>query len=351
MDSDSSYDERRLIGIDLHRRRSVLVHLAADGTQIGKAVRIENDVQRLSAQLVGTGESPRVVLEATYGWYWAADALAAAGAEVHLAHPLGVKMFTLRRVKNDERDAHDLADLLRLGRLPEAWIAPPEVRGIRELVRHRHKLVGQRAGLKSQVHAVLAKCGITVPVTDLFGQGGTSLLDTLRLPLPYSCRVDSLRRLIAAVNTEIAIADTLIAARLKGDPGYIAIRRIPGIGPVLAAVLVAEIGEITRFARPEQLCSWAGLTPRHRESDTTVKRGRITKQGSKLVRWAVIEAVQHVPAGTPMHAAKDRIVARRGSAARNIGKVAAARKLLTLVFYGLRDGHIRCLERGARATG
>ena len=71
------------------------------------------------------GEAPEVVLEATYGWYWAADALADVGAVVHLAHPLGVKAFAYRRVKNDVRDATDLADLLRMGRLPEAWIAPP----------------------------------------------------------------------------------------------------------------------------------------------------------------------------------------------------------------------------------
>ena len=81
----------------------------------------------------------------------------------------------------------------------------------------------------------------------------------------------------------------------RGDPGYVAVQTIPGVGPTLAAVFVAEIGDVTRFPGPAQLTSWAGLTPRHHESDTTVRRGRITKQGSKLVRWAAIEAVQHVP--------------------------------------------------------
>ena len=81
---------------------------------------------------------------------------------MHLAHPLGVKAFEYRRVKNDERDATDLADLLRMGRLPEAWIAPPATRELRELVRHRAKLVGMRSDCKAQVHAVLAKCGIQV---------------------------------------------------------------------------------------------------------------------------------------------------------------------------------------------
>ena len=140
-------------------------------------------------QVASWGESPEVVLEATYGWYWAADVLADAGATVHLAHPLGVKGFAYRRVKNDERDARDLADLLRMGRLPEAWIAPPEVRGLREAVRHRCKLVALRSGLKAQVHAVLAKQGVQVPMSDLFGVGGQKLLDELALDAPFHARV------------------------------------------------------------------------------------------------------------------------------------------------------------------
>jgi transposase len=340
---DTSHDARPVVGIDLHRRRTVLVTMQADGTQVGKPVRIVNDPARLKAALAGAGEHPRVVLEATYGWYWAVDALQQAGAEVHLAHPLGVAMFTLRRVKNDARDARDLADLLRMGRLAESWVAPPEVRELRELVRHRHSLVQLRTGLRCQVHAVLAKRGIEVPVTDLFGKAGSALLSDPRLTPPYSARVDALRRLIDAVDFEIALAQHLAHQRLYKDRGYLAIQQIPGVGPVLAAVLVAEIGDVHRFARPEQLCSWAGLTPRHRESDTTVHRGRITKQGSRLVRWAAIEASQKAPAGTPMHAIRERIEQRRGPAVGNLGKVAAARKLLTLVYYGMRDGHIRCL--------
>ena len=90
---------------------------------------------------------------------------------------------------------------------------------------------------------------------------------------------------------------------------------------------------------------WAGLTPRHRESDTTVHRGAITKQGSTLVRWAAVEAAQRIPATAGwLVATRAQITARRG---RNIATVAVARKLLTLVYYGLRDGHIRALTTGA----
>jgi transposase len=105
---------------------------------------------------------------------------------------------------------------------------------------------------------------------------------------------------------------------------------LPGIGPVLGAVIVAEIGDIRRFPGPGQLCSWAGLTPRHRESDTKVSRGHVTKQGSRMLRWAVCEAIRRQPAGTRPRQVKDAIIARRGREARNTAKVAAARELLTL---------------------
>jgi transposase len=291
------------------------------------------------------------VVEATYGWYWAADTLAAAGAEVHLAHPLGVKGFAYRRVKNDERDAADLADLLRMGRLPEAWIAPDEVRELRELTRYRHKLVRARTSCKDQVHAVLAKLGIPVTCTDIFGVWGNTWLDGLSLPQPYAGKVASLRKICALLAAEIAVLDAAIAGTVEHDRGYQAIRALPGIGPVLGAVIVAEIGDITRFPAPARLCSWAGLTPRHRESDTKVSRGHITKQGSRNLRWALIEAIQHGPAGHPLRQRKDDILARRGAQARNIAKVAAARQLLTWVYYAMRDGQARPLAAAIRQAG
>ena len=120
----NEYDGKQFVGIDLHRQRSVIVRQSESGEQLS-AVRIVNDPVALGLQLEDAGADPEVVLEATYGWYWAVDVLQAHGARVHLAHPLGVKGFRYRRVKNDVRDAGDLADLLRMGRLPEAWIAPP----------------------------------------------------------------------------------------------------------------------------------------------------------------------------------------------------------------------------------
>src|SRR4029077_5602864 len=204
-----------------------------------------------------------------------------------------------------------------------------------EIVRYRHKLVGQRTSCKDQVHAVLAKCGVPVTHSDIFGRGGGIWLDQLVLPAPYAAKVASLRALMAVLDGEIARLGQEAEGLLAGGKGYAAIRQLPGIGPVLGAVICAEIGDITRFRRPGQLASWAGLTPRHYESDTKVIRGRVSKQGSRMLRWALTEAIQRAPAGTPPRQAKDAIIARRGPDVRGVAKTAAARVMLTQVFYGM----------------
>jgi transposase len=310
-----AYDGRQIVGMDLHRRRSVLVRMTEDGKRLETA-RITNSAAELRREIGKAGQCPKVVLEATYGWYWAADALAEAGAEVHLAHPLGVKAFTYRRVKNDEKDSAGLADLLRMGRLPEAWIAPPEIRELRELTGYRIKLVGLRTSAKGQVHAVLAKLGVPVTCTDIFGTWGSAWLDGLRLPQPYAGKIASLRQLAGWLTGEISLLDLVIADLLEHHRAYRALQQLPGIGPVPAALIAAEIGDITRFRCPARLSSWAGLTPRHRESDLKIARGHITKQGSTILRWALVEAIQHQPAGSPVRDIKDRIIARRGTQAR-----------------------------------
>ncbi|HEV2368325.1 MAG TPA: transposase, partial [Acidimicrobiales bacterium] len=150
--------EREYVGIDLHRRRSVIVRVDQEGKHL-LTVRVANDPVEVMAAVDAAGPNPEVVVEATFGWYWLVDLLQANGCEVHLANPAGLNWGN-RRVKNDERDALDLVKKLRLGELPEAWIAPPEIRELRELVRYRFKVVQLRSGLKAQVHSVMGKEGI-----------------------------------------------------------------------------------------------------------------------------------------------------------------------------------------------
>jgi transposase len=336
------YSSGQLVGIDLHRRRSVICRMSAEG-EVLESVRIDNDRARLLQEVAKAGAGAPVAIEATYGWYWAVDALQEQGFQVHLAHPKGLKSFEGRRVKTDWVDAQELADLLRLGRFPEAYIAPPQLRELRELARHRAKLVGVRTGQKASLHAVLGKCGVIPTLGDIFGPGGQKLLDSLELPQPYASRVDSQRRLLLMLDNEIDLVEHQLHHRLKDDASYQALLRIKGIGPTFAAIFLAEIGDVHRFGSPHQLACWAGLTPRHYESDRKARRGHISKQGSRLLRWAAIEACQR--SCEPYVAAhRQRIRDRRGKTATQISKVAAARKLLHVVYYTLRDGQARCLQ-------
>lgn len=330
--------DRQYVGIDFHRRRSVIVRMSATGERLAM-VRIANDPAELSTAIAAAGLEPEVVIEATYGWYWAVDLLQAMGARVHLANPNALNWGD-RRVKNDVADATDLADMLRLGRLPEAWIAPPALRELRELVRYRAKLVQLRSGLKAQVHAVMAKEGVLPAASDMFSQIGNRHLDAMDLAPNFARRVRSLRELVIVYDHQIVELEKVIHDHLRHDRGYLAVQAINGVGRTIAAILVAEIGDISRFDSPAQLCSWAGLTPKHHESDTKTRRGAITKQGSRLLRWALIEGISRYHGGPGLAGDYARIAKRRGV---NKARVAIARKTLTLVFYGLRDGEIRCL--------
>jgi len=301
---------------------------AADERQV---TRIDNDPMALAEALAEAGPDPEVAIEATYGWYWAVDVLQAAGATVHLVNPSGL-VWEERRVKNDYRDCCELIDRMRLHKLPEAWIAPPELRESRELVRYRAKLVTLRTSLKAQLKSVLAKHCLHPPVDDLWGVAGPQWLDTLELPDAYTTRVESLRDLVATIDREVAMLERTIHQRLRHDRGYQAIQSLAGVGRVLSAIFVVEIGDVSRFSSPEALCSWAGLTPKHRESDRKTRRGKVTKKGSKLVRWAAIEAVSHVRSGPKLKVDYHRIAQRRGA---NIARAAVARKLLTLAYYVL----------------
>jgi transposase len=220
---------RQYVGIDLHRRSTTVYRMTQDGELLG-CVRIPSQPFELAQELAKAGPEPEVVLESTYGWYWAADVMQEMGAHVHLAHALG-NNWGNRRVKNDERDAKDLAAMLRLGRLAEGWIAPAEVRELRELVRYRYSLVRHRTSAKAQIHGVMAKNGILPVVAEMWGPAGDAQLDRLELPLAYQMRIESLRGLVARYDAEIAVLDRRIHHELRDDPGYKAIQSACGCCP------------------------------------------------------------------------------------------------------------------------
>jgi len=157
---------------------------------------------------------------------------------------------------------------------------------------------------------VLAKEGLHPPINDLWGIGGTHYLDGLNLPEAYAIRMQSLRHLVGVYSGEVEKLEREVHGLLADHAGYQAIQALDGVGRILGAIFVAEIGDVTRFPNPQTLSSWAGLTPKHRESDVKVHRGGVTKRGSPLVRWAAIEAISHIRRRTQ---AQDGLPPHRGT--------------------------------------
>ena len=329
----------RWIGVDLHRRRSQIAIIDEHG-ELTLSRRIVNDPETFK-ELLGDPDGTHVALEATYGWEWLADLLEEVGYDVHLAHPLRTRAIAAARVKTDAVDAPTLAHLLRTGLLPEAYIAPAELRDRRELLRHRAVLTRMRTAVTNRVHALLARQGIRPEHTDLFGKAGREFLAALELPAGSRRRLDSLMSLIGDFDREITATTREIDARAKADDRVPVLCQIRGVGRYTAMLIIAEVGDVKRFPTARHLCAWAGLTPTVRSSDGKARLGHISHQGSPALRWALTEAAQKIPTGGgPLRATFERIAKRRG---RNVAKVAVARQILTLCYYGLRDGEIRCL--------
>jgi transposase len=320
------------VGMDVHRKRSQVALLDHDGTQLANR-NLPNDPTELIAILGRLEAGTPVAFEAAYGWGWLADLLAELGLEPHLAHPGGCKAIAAARLKDDRVDARTLAHLLRTDLLPEAWIAPPQVRDQRALLRHRAGLVRLRTTLKNRVHAVLADRGVRVQ-QPLWTQAGRAWLDKLALPAAPRAVIDDCVGLVDQLTPIIARVERDLLARATPDPRVQALMALPGVGRLTAMTLVAEIGDIGRFATARKLCAWAGLTPAVRNSDRKVRHGHITKQGSPWVRWVLVEAAHKAAAKPPFARFFAQCAARRG---RQIATVAVARKLLARSFHVLTE--------------
>jgi transposase len=337
----------RWVGIDLHRNRSHVAVIDEQG-ELTLSRRLVNDRETFLELLGDSAGETHVALEATYGWEWLAELLEEAGYDLHLAHPLRTRAIAAARVKTDAIDAKTLAHLLRTGFLPEAYVAPRELRDLRELLRHRATLTRMRSAVKNRVHAILAKHGIARERSDLFGKGGREFLAGLELRDAPRRRLDSLMSLICDFDREIETTTHEIEERAKADDRVDVLCQIRGVGRYTAMLIIAEVGDINRFPTARHLCSWAGLAPSVRSSDGKARLGHITRQGSPALRWALVEAAQKITTGSgPLRDKFERIAKRRG---RKIAKVAIAREILTLSYYGLRDGEIRCLARRSRAS-
>jgi transposase len=320
------------VGMDVHRKRSQIAIVDAAGVA-QRNRNVPNDPAKLIPILGALPPGTPVAFEAAYGWGWLVELLEELELEPHLVHPSRCKAIAAARLKNDKVDAATLAQLLRGDLLPEAWIAPQQVRELRALLRHRAALVRLSTSLKNRVHAVLADRGIGEDQS-LWTGPGRAWLASLELPPTPRVIVQDCCGLLDALAAPIARLERQIAALAKPDPRVQALMALPGVGRLTAMTLVAEIGDIARFPTARKLCAWAGLTPTVRNSDRKVRHGHITKQGSVWVRWILQEAA-HTAKRSPQFAGTYGQLARRRG--KQIATVAIARRLLARCFHILRE--------------
>jgi transposase len=252
-----------------------------------------------------------------------------------LLHRSCNKAIASARLKNDKVDAAILAQLLRADLLPEAWIAPPAVRQLRALLRHRAQLVRLRTLLRNRIHAVLADHGHGRPGGCWSGPGRGWLGG---LELPAVCRevIEDDLALIDALQQLIDRLDGEVRQHARADSRVKVLTQLPGVGTFTALVLLAEIGDVSRFGSARKLAAWAGLTPTVRGSDRTVRHGHISKQGSTWVRWILCEAAQTAKRHPQFAVGYQALAARRG---KKIATTAIARKLLTRAYHLLADAN------------
>ena len=221
------------------------------------------------------------------------DTLEQHGWDVRIADAQKVKGLAPLACKTDKIDARVLAVLSQRNLVPEIWLPDPLIRSEREQARFRLHLVKHKSMLKHRIHSTLMSFGHPCPVSDLFGLAGRELLESFQLPQPWRETVDASLYLIDYLESEIAAIERELRAT-GADHRYVPLLlTVPGIGWVLAFTIAAEIGDITRFPSARKLTGYTGLCPRVRQSGEKDRRGPITKQGPKYLRWALLEATMH----------------------------------------------------------
>lgn len=284
---------REYIGIDLHKQFFQACAVQPTGERLweGRYPRTEHGMQLFAARC---DAATAVAVEAT-GPTWAfVDQLQPTGARVCVIDPRKTKLKAGFAAKTDRLDARRLADALRRASVVSLYVPPPAIRELREICRGRHQVIRVRTRVSQMIRALLLRQGVAdVPVRRVFSARGLIWLEQVRLPAAARASLQRLRRVLMAVHAEALDAEQRVTAAAAADPVAAALDTVVGIGPVLALTIRAEVGDIARFARGATLASYAGLVPRVDASADRYRTGRITKEGSPWLRWALIEAAMH----------------------------------------------------------
>jgi transposase len=318
------------IGIDLHKRTQTWVALPEKGDDrlfMREFVVTPEGVRSGVALAKSCSDNIVVAIEPVCGWMWVVPLLRSCGIEVHISNPRKVKAIADSLQKTDENDATTLALLVRTGIMQESAEVSPEMQKVRALVRERVFLVRTRAGMKCRLDGIVTRDGrhrISGSLSSKKGKG--AIIESGEKE--WSRSLD----LIAAMSNYVTPLDQEIAAYAKEKIPKL-LMTIPGVGPVTAVSMWAEIGDYAQFAHEKKLCAFAGLVPTERSSGGVQKLGHITKAGSTILRYILVEAAMRIrdaENSSVLYQFYKTIKTTRGAMR---ARVALGRKILSISWY------------------
>jgi len=281
---------RKFIGIDLHSNNSVVV-ITDEEDRVVYQKRLPNDPEVIEAALAPhREEAVGVVVESTYNWYWLIDGLMDRGYQVHLAHTTAIKKYEGLKYSGDFADAAYLAQLLRLGLLPEGYIYPREQRAARDLARKRMQLVRQCTAQVLAIEGILMRQTGARKSSNAIKRLSAEQVEELALVPDAALAVQANRAVSEVLQQQIEVLEQRLKERVSLSPEHRLLRTVPGIGEVLATVIMLEAGPVARFAEVGNFASYCRCVDTQRESNGKKKGEGNGKNGNKYLAWAFVEA-------------------------------------------------------------
>ncbi len=324
----------KIIGCDYHPsyQQIAMVDTETGEMQEGRFEHEQGEARRFYEAL--HGQKVRVGIEAIGNSQWFERMLSEQGHELWIGDAAQIRRLVVRQQKTDRRDAKHILDLLLDGRFPRIWVPSSEMRDVRQLLRHRQKLVEIRTQVKNQLQHLALNQGVRRK-RRLWSKEGRAVLEQLPLEGWTAKRRQDLLEMLDRLEAQVAELDQAVRAEAERRPEVRLLMTHPGVGPVVGLAYVLTIGPASRFPRGKQVASYLGLIPREHSSGGRQKLGAISKQGNTLMRTLLVEAAQTASRfDEELRRDYRRLKARKHSA---LAKVMVARKLAVRMYWMLRE--------------
>ncbi len=322
--------ENYYVGVDLHKLSFDYVTLSSSGSRC-KHGHHSTDIGSICDFASSLSNDHHLVVEPVANVHWFLDQVTPYVGSVHLAHSYKVRLIAQSKMKSDSYDARVLADLLRVGYLPEAYRPSPDILSLRRLVMYRISLVRDRARQRNRVLHRLSCVGEQLPFKEKFSKESREYIVTLGIPWDIRYQVDDILSQLDYISSRIEHVEGLLSERGKDYPDLELLRSISGIGPFTGISLIAIVGDITRFRNARAFAKFTGLTPGYRDSGGTQHSVGITHEGSSVLRWLLVQVERHYRYKCKYAANLYNRIKHRSSLQK--AKVAVAHRLARVIYH------------------